>query len=89
MTHLVSGYPLLHQTPVVRLGRRFAQDFRPSKPYLDRSSPSNASGLASNAFRRNAAHISGKHATPASFSTISGRGYSSTVERVFQLTRWP
>jgi hypothetical protein len=42
-----------------------------------------ALGLVSNAFRRNAAHISGKHATPASFFTISGRGYSRFVTLSF------
>jgi len=38
-------------------------------------------GLVSNAFRRNAAHTFGKHATPASFFTISGRGYSKPARR--------
>jgi len=53
------------------------------KTLHDYSSPSNASGLVSNAFRRNAAHIFGKHATPASFFTISGRGYSSAFPLSF------
>ncbi len=58
--------PHLHQAPVVRLSRCLST--------FTFTGPVRASGLVSNAFRRNAAHTSGLHATPASFFTLSRRG---------------
>lgn len=50
-------------------------EFSLSKSLPRHRDPSYALGLTSNAFRRSAAHFSGKYATPVSLFTISGRGY--------------
>ncbi len=49
----------------------------PRSSLLPSLGPSSASGLASNAFRRSAAHYSGMYATPAPFFTLSCHGSPS------------